>query len=113
MEDIDEYANVPQSILEASFQPTARGGHRHYISGNIRIVNYARFLLREEKRREILLFPDPWMELNMKTWREDVSMLWKKHMEYEFNFDDKAEEPMILKGQLLFACPNCGPSYYL
>jgi hypothetical protein len=105
-----EHSNVPQSILQIAFQPTARGGDLHYIAGNIRFVNKARLLLDSKVRADILSNPNPWMAANMIDHEDDESSLWQEYMIYEYNIktDNKDTEQLVVADQVLFNCPTCG-----
>jgi hypothetical protein len=106
----EEYSNVPQSILQIAFQPTARGGDLHYIAGNIRFVNKARQLLDHRTREGILSNPEPWMAAVMVDHEEDEISLWREYMVYQYNIDieDKDTEQLVVTDQALYNCPNCG-----
>lgn len=107
----EEHPNVPQSILQIAFQPTARGGNLHYIAGNIRFVNNARLLLDSTVREDILSNPEPWMAANMVDHEDDEYSLWQEYMAYEYNVDveNKDTEQLVVTDQVLFKCPKCGP----
>lgn len=106
---IFEFSDIPKSILEVAFQPTARGGSLHYISGNIRLVNMGRQLLSKEKRDDILATPDPWMEVNVETHQENEDALWWEYMKYENNIDEEKldTEQLVVKDQVIYTCPSC------
>jgi hypothetical protein len=106
-----EHPNVPQTILQIAFQPTARGGNLHYIAGNIRFVNKARLLLDHRVREDILSNPVPWMAANIVDFEDDENSLWWEYMVYEYNIDigNKDTEQLVVTDQVLFKCPNCGP----
>ena len=108
-EYINEFPNIPRSILEVAHQPTGRGGCLHYISGNIRLVNFGRQLLSKEKRDDILATPDPWMEVNIETHQENEDTLWWEYQKYENNIDEtkKDTEQLVVKDQVLYTCPRC------
>jgi hypothetical protein len=111
-EHIRDFPDIPRSILEVAHQPTARGGNLHFISGNIRLVNMGRQLLSKEKRDDILDMPDPWMEMNIAENKEDEDTLWREYLKYENNIDEKKEdtEQLVVKDQVLYACPGCDSS---
>jgi hypothetical protein len=106
---IYESSDIPKTILEVAYQPTARGGSLHYVSGNIRLVNMGRQLLSKEKRDDILATPDPWMEVNIAAHQEDEDALWWEYMKYENNIDEekKDTEQLVVKDQVLYTCPTC------
>ena len=108
---LTKHSDVPRSILEIAFQPTARGGNLHYIAGNIRFVNMARMLLDHTARANMLANPDRWMAANIVDHGEDESSLWWEYMVYEQGIDigDKDTEQLVVTGQDLRACPKCGP----
>ena len=109
MNYVSEFPDIPESILEVAYQPTARGGSLHYISGNIRLVNMARLLLTKEKREDILAMPDPWMEENISTCKEKKASLWWEYLKYENNIDEEKghTEQLVVKDQILYTCPSC------
>ena len=106
---ISEYSDIPKSILEVAYQPTTRGWGLHYVSGNIRLVNMRRHLLRKEKRDEILARPDPWMVVNIEIHQENEVALWWEYLKYENNIDEeeKDAEQLVVKDQVVYTCPSC------
>lgn len=106
-------AETPSSILEVASQPTARGGELHFSAGNIRLVNFARSLLNKQDRDQIVINPDPWMAQNLVEHANDPCIMWKKYMEYEFSMDGRSEEQLVIKDQVFYTCPNCGPDFNL
>jgi hypothetical protein len=106
---ICEFPDIPKSILEVAYQPTARGGGLHYVSGNIRLVNMGRELLRKEKRDVILRTPDPWMAENIETHQENEDALWWEYLKYDNNIDEEKNdtEQLVVKEQVLYTCPSC------
>jgi hypothetical protein len=106
-----EHSDVPKSILQIAFQPTARGGNLHYIAGNIRFVHKARLLLDQVLREDILSNPDSWMAANIVDLEDDEASLWWEYMAYEYNIDteNKDTEQLVVTDQVLFECPKCGP----
>ena len=108
---LQEHSNVPQSILQIAFQPTARGGDLHYIAGNIRFVHKARLLLDSTVREELLSNPDPWMAANMVDHEDDESSLWQEYLVYEYNInpENKDTEQLVVTDQILYKCPTCMP----
>jgi hypothetical protein len=106
---ISEFCDIPKSIIEVAYQPTARGGSVHFTSGNICLVNMARELLVEEEQRDILAKADPWMATNMATYPDDDAALWWEYLIYENNIDekDKAVEQLVVKDQAQYTCPCC------
>lgn len=106
---ISKFSDIPRSILEVSYQPTARGGDLHYISGNIRLVNAARQLLDKQKREDIIARPDPWLAANIETHLENEATLWWEYLIYENNIDEEKDaEKLVTTDQVLYTCPNCG-----
>jgi len=107
---ISKFPDIPRSILEVSYQPTARGGSLHYISGNIRLVNAARQLLDKKKREDIVAKPDPWLAVNIETHLKNEVTLWWEYMVYENNIneEEKDAEKLVITDQVLYTCPNCG-----
>lgn len=94
-----------------AYQPTARGGSLHYISGNIRLVNAARQLLDKQKRENIMANPDPWMVVNIDNHQHNESILWWNYLIYENNINEEEEEDaekLVITGQVLYTCPSCG-----
>lgn len=104
-----EHSNVPKSIIQIAFQPTARGGNIHYTAGNIRFVNKARLLLDPTVREKILSNPKPWMVGNMVAHEDDESGLWWEYMVYEFDIvtEDKDTEQLVVMDQVMYKCPKC------
>ncbi|KAF8816245.1 hypothetical protein BYT27DRAFT_7208844 [Phlegmacium glaucopus] len=105
-----EFPEVPRSIIEVAYQPTARGGSVHYISGNIRLVNLARQLMEQEKREDILAKPDLWMALNVVEHQEkDEATLWWQYSIYENNIieEKKGTEQLVVRDQIVYTCPLC------
>lgn len=107
---VSKFPDIPKSILEVAYQPTARGGSLHYISGNIRLVNAARQLLDRQKREDIITKPDPWMAVNIEKHQENEATLWWKYLIYENNLNEekKDTEKLVNLDQVLYTCPNCG-----
>jgi len=106
---ISKFSDIPRSILEVSYQPTARGGSLHYISGNIRLVNEARQLLDKQKREDIIAKPDPWLAAKIETHLENEATLWLEYLIYESNIDEEKDaEKLVITDQVLYTCPNCG-----
>lgn len=107
---VSKFSDIPKSILEVAYQPTARGGSLHYISGNIRLVNAARQLLDKQKREDIITNPDPWMAVNIENHQENEATLWWKYLIYENNINEEKEdaEKLVIVDQVLYTCPNCG-----
>jgi hypothetical protein len=107
---VSKISDIPRSILEVSYQPIARGGSLHYISGNIRLVNAARQLLDKQKREDIMAKPDPWMAVNIETHLKNEATLWWEYLIYENNINEEEEdaEKLVIRDQVLYTCPNCG-----
>jgi hypothetical protein len=107
-----EHCNIPNSIIQIAFQPTARGGNLHYTAGNIRFVNRARLLLDHAVREEILSNPESWMVGNIVDHEDDEFSLWWEYMVYEYNIDveDKDTEQLVVNDQVFYKCPKCGTS---
>ena len=107
---ISEFSDIPSSILEVSYQPTARGGSLHYVSGNIRLVNAARQLLDKQKREDIIANPDPWLAVHIDTHSGKEAALWWEYLMYENNIneEEKDAEKLVITDQILYSCPSCG-----
>jgi hypothetical protein len=110
-----KHSDVPCSILQIAFQPTARGGNLHYIAGNIRFVNMARMLLDHTVRDNMLSNPDPWMAANIVDNEKDKSSLWWEYMVHEQGIDtgDKNSEQLVVTDQNLHTRSKCGPLTFL
>ena len=109
---MESHPTVPQTILKVAFQPTARGGKTHFVTGNIRLVPAARDLLNPHVRQEI--GTDGWMIASQLDHDEGDAEYdeWQAWLEYKYNLDGQQrgniqEEQMLIEGQQMYACPKC------
>jgi hypothetical protein len=91
----------PTVLLQAALQPVARGGQRHFIAGNIRIISFARLLLEDENMRMKLAGND---QLDGPSWT--------RLLEAEFGIEseeqgDEWKEAIFTGNQSIYKCPNC------
>jgi hypothetical protein len=110
-----EHPMTPQCILDVAYQPTARGGQKHFITGNIRFVLMARNLLQGTQRDEALNAMDAGTVMTIGVEWEDVETIWRSFMEVEHGIwpEKNHTEQLVVEDQLLYACPRCGPSCLL
>ncbi|KAF8803047.1 hypothetical protein BYT27DRAFT_7110517, partial [Phlegmacium glaucopus] len=92
---------VPQILLDAAFQPTARGGMRHFIAGNIRIVTKARELVENEDEREGFAEGMAWSN---DEWASSLESYFGILEENRENFQ---EEQLVVSGQDIYHCAGC------
>jgi hypothetical protein len=109
-----EFCNTPLEILTAAFQPTARGGPRHFVTGNIRILNTARSLLSEDIREEIT--NSDWLAAHLaeNSRTQMVGNDWLVWIGYQHgigktlpSMNSCEEEVLIVGSQILYHCPIC------
>lgn len=105
------YEGHAEIIVKVAFQPTARGGPRHFASGNGRIVRHAREILN-------VLDPDshpPYVAHLLEAGgvptfnREEA---WTEFMEETIGLKiahrgDTNYEQLILQDQQMYSCPRC------
>lgn len=113
---LQQHQNNTAVVIEVAFQPTARGGFRHFVSGNGRIVLQAREILNNANPQCASMYaahkvesekdPDfsedtPWKE---KVWMD--IMLENIGLKDDYsNRDDR--EQLIIRNQQMFTCPVC------
>lgn len=110
IEACKEHARI---ITEVAFQPTARGGSTHFVTGNGRIVRQARELLDGEPDNHAIYIavreevngeeedPDFSREDAWADAMEEIIGLEKKHR------GDPEHEQLIIRNQHMFVCPVC------
>ena len=111
-----QFQDVPKSILRVAFQPTARGGPKHFVTGNIRIVNMARSLLNHDYRKEIQ--SSYWMAAHLaEEERADVTDHdWNVWLGAQFGIQDtenRAREKLVMEDQQLYSCPSCNIKFLM
>lgn len=108
-----EFQDVPILIIKAAFQPTARGGTRHFVAGNIRIVSEARTLLEHDFREEKK--GSNWMVAHLLEGEKTVVTDddWGCWLESNFGMNSLTEEILIVDGQSLYACPLCKNNFLI
>jgi hypothetical protein len=114
--DNQVHHNVPKSIVQVAYQPTARGGALHFIAGNIRFVNSARLLLDAEARK--VVETDIWMVAKQLEGGEEQAnwMDWMAESHGIKPSDSKygpQREQLLVENQIVFNCPGCGTGYRL
>lgn len=105
---------VPTTILKVALQPTARGGSTHFTAGNLRIVKFARALLEDSIRDEIVGGHN-WFAAHIQEVgdEDDVSEEdWMSFMEDEHNIKENKGtgdgfEQLLVLSQTILACPLC------
>jgi hypothetical protein len=110
---MERYQSVPKNIVKVAFQPTARGGKTHFVTGNIRLVSAARDLLDAHVRQEIAT--DSWMvafQLEHDHGGEDEYDEWLAWLEYKYHIDEEQrgniqEEQLLIEGQEMYNCSKC------
>jgi hypothetical protein len=115
-EKVEEHPKeTPRCIVETAYQPTARGGQIHYVTGNIRFVSMARNLLDEAYRAEMLTTMDAALLITIGVGWEVQETVWRSYMEVEHGIspEKKMTEQLLVQEQVLYACPQCGPSFLL
>ena len=108
------FQGVPQVILQAAYQPTARGGLTHFTAGNPRIVKFARGLL-EAKRRDEVVDHDDWFAAHVQEVGDEEDITendWRRFMEDEHGIKEKnhnvdGREQLLVLGQSIASCPLC------
>lgn len=111
----DQYRAVPESILKMAFQPTARGGKKHFIAGNIRLVSEARELLDHTLREKAAA--KPWMVAFILESNGEGDE-WEAWLEEKYHIDpngrgDIHEEQLLIEDQEMFVCPICHGANFL
>ena len=105
---------VPTTILEVAFQPTARGGSTHFTAGNLRIVKFAQTLLEASIRDEIVGGHN-WFAAHIQEVGDEGDITdkdWRSFMEDEHSIKERKStgdefEQLLVSGQAILACPLC------
>jgi len=113
------HKETPRFLLDVAFQPTARGEPRHFIAGNIRIVNGARKLLDLESRRAVE--ESGWLAARLVESQRDTPIDddWKAWLEFDQGLKDrkrsdgKHRERLLETDQVYYSCAQCGPNFSL
>lgn len=110
------HQDTPKVIFEVAYQPTARGGLRHFAAGNLRIVKLAQDLLESKRRDEVVGHSD-WFAAHMQEVGDDnegniTEEDWRKFMEDEHGIKEKDQgkdgrEQLLVLGQNITSCPLC------
>jgi hypothetical protein len=97
-----------------AFQPTARGGPRHFVTGNIRIVNTAKHLLSQDFREEVR--NGGWMAAHLAE-HSRLCMVdhdWLVWIAYQHGIksispseNTRDDEAFLVENQVCYHCPNC------
>lgn len=111
-----EHQDTPKVIFQVAYQPTARGGLRHFTAGNLRIVKFARDLLDAKRRNEVVGHGD-WFAAHMQEIGDDdeehiTEEDWRRFMEDEHGIKEKDQgkdgrEQLLVLGQSITSCPLC------
>lgn len=109
---MESHQTIPKTILKVAFQPTARGGKTHFVTGNIRLVSAARDLLDAQVREAITA--DNWMvafHLEHHEGDEEYDE-WQAWLEWKYNIDERQrgniqEEQLLIEEQQMYTCPEC------
>jgi hypothetical protein len=101
--------NVPNSILEAAFQPTAHGGLLHFAAGNICLVDLACSFLSKAARNEAFQNPIFAVEWDLTGGSRDISDLWRDYMNDHWGLEATTSdsEKLYIEGQHIYTCPAC------
>jgi len=104
----DEYQAVPVTVLKVAFQPTARGGAKHHVAGNIRLVFGAKELLDANVQETIPTCG--WMIAHRL--EDEAGDEWQAWLEHKYHIDGNnrghvAEEQLLIEGQEIYVCPMC------
>jgi len=103
-----ENSDIPDTILTVAFQPTARGGPCHFVTGNIRVIKQARSLLSKDTRQ--VISQSPWMAAHLieQTHSHVQDNDWIAYLESELSIkEDITEEQLVVDGQSCYPCPVC------
>jgi len=92
---------MPTILLQIAFQPAARGGPRHFVGGNIRIVSKARDLVSNVAAR------DAFIGTNISD-EDEWIMKFEEHLGMEAcDRGDENREQVMLSGQDVYSCCKC------
>lgn len=107
---IEKYSSVPQTISKVAFQPTARGGSTHFVTGNIRLVSEARDLMDAQEHERV--FAHPWMIAFVLECdgTEDDGDEWQAWLEHKYHICSQhrgniMEEQLLIERQQMYVCP--------
>jgi hypothetical protein len=108
---LQKYHNHAKIIVEVAFQPTARGGTRHFASGNGRIVRLARGFLDNPnlESHAVYIAHRIEKEADGEFNEEDA---WAEIMEEQIgmkrgNRGNAEYEQLIVRDQQMFSCSVC------
>jgi len=111
LQQVERHPSIPETILKVAFQPTARGGKKHFVTGNIRFVSAARDLMDPNTREN--LAAGFWM-LAYQLEHDEAGEVdeWWAWLEYKYHIDDQnrgniKEEQLLIKEQQMYTCPVC------
>jgi hypothetical protein len=115
---MESYQTIPKTILKVAFQPTARGGKTHFVTGNIRLVSAARDLLDAQVQE--VIGADNWMvAFQLEHHEEDAEYdEWQAWLEWKYNIDGQQrgniqEEQLLIEEQRMYNCPECQGTSWL
>ena len=108
---VEKHQNHADIVIQVAFQPTARGGSRHFASGNGRIVCHARRLLDDKNPDSHAMYIAHKVEAEGSP-EFSLENAWTEIMEEQMGLrkDDRGkddQEQLIIHNEQMFTCPLC------